>query len=160
LPQPEPSRLTCSTLNILNPITTHISTPLIDIKTQKIRQIVQQNLTKTPKPPGPQQSPTSPISHQHHIPQERKNPPSKKRLHNDHHHHHPTRTTARLATAAMARRLPSPTPRSRNHAQAARTNDPLDENRFDADHRRATDGLRRRRDPRQPQHPGSGLLVE
>lgn len=60
----------------------------------------------------------------------------------------------------MARLLPSAPPRSRHHAQAARANDPLDENRLDADHRRATDGLRGRRHPRQLEHSRARVLVE
>ena len=79
-------------------------------------------------------------------------------LYNDNHPTRPAPATTRRAT--MARRLPSPPPRSRRNAQAARANDPLDENRLDADHRRATNGLRGRRHPRQPEHSRARVLVE
>lgn len=137
-------------LIVLNPSQHIYATPLVDITPQSREQSNQ------PHPNYPDLLPTNPETvAANTATKQRKTPIT---LYNG---NHPTRHPAQARRrAAMARRFPSPPPRSRHHAQAARANDPLDENRLDADHRRATDGLRGRRHPWQLEYSRARVLVE
>lgn len=120
-PKNSTSSVSVSTLNRPQPRQRHRATSYISTPTQRKRNSRPKNHRKSPSSLTTSTQSTKPRASSQHVNCSCSAP--------RHSHHNATTTTGPKGSTTMARRLPSSPPRSRPDAQAARANDPIDENR-------------------------------